>query len=438
VTSELMIMKRRIFSLLLLCLLLLAACRQEVPRVAELATATLMPIVTQTERATASPVPSRTPLPTFTFTPTETAIPPTATLSPTPTLTPTLVGIVQSLQAVNVREGPGTNFGSFTALVPGTGVQIIGRDAEGDWLNVRLEDGREGWVSARLLTIPATETPFPTMTPSPDLTALFLGTPLPTAFLGGGTVTPTPPSSVVTATPFGFEASPAPTDANALPTGSSPLSFIPTAPSEALLLTSTALVRNAATTTATRTPTLLPTAEREITLPPTLAANVTANATTSANSGTPTATLDVNVNQGLTDEQVKALTGVDVFAFCDNVRAYGIGAPKNLTAGSTIDIYWAWFAADEQQVQQHVGAAVHDLRLNGQPLPNVDQYRTRIRREGDGYAVYWYVPYGPLAAGNYEVTYSLTWTRQITDGNRFYGPETSIPFEQESCKFTVK
>jgi hypothetical protein len=170
-----------------------------------------------------------------------------------------------------------------------------------------------------------------------------------------------------------------------------------------------------------------------------VAANGTANATAIVpTSGTPLATVDVNVNQGLTDEQVKALSGVDVFAFCDNVRAYGIGAPKNLVAGSTIDIYWAWFAAEERQAQQHVAAAVHDLRINGQPIQDVNQYRTRIWREGEYYAVYWYVPYGPLAVGDYEITYALTWTAQITDGNRFYGPETSIPFEQESCKFSVK
>src|SRR5262245_39931427 len=127
-------------------------------------TATLLPVVSQTERVTETPVPTRTPLPTFTYTPTLTSVPPTETLSPTPTLTPTVSGIVAWLQPVNVREGPDVNFNILTSINPGTGVIVIGQNPEGTWLNVRLEDGREGWMSSRLVRIEPTATPFPTFT----------------------------------------------------------------------------------------------------------------------------------------------------------------------------------------------------------------------------------------------------------------------------------
>jgi hypothetical protein len=430
-------------TLLLVLGVMIAACTQQPERIQELPpTATLLPILSQTPRLTATPVPSRTPLPTFTFTPTETVPPPTPSNTPSPTLTPTIVGVVQSLNRVNVREGPGLSFDDFVSLTPGTNIQILGRDAEGEWYNIRMEDGREGWISSRLVFLPPTATPFPTLTPSPNLTALFLGTPLPTAFLGGGTITPTPPGSVMTATPIGA-AGTAEVVEGASPTTTPETvanAFIPVIPRpdlDALDATATALVASGvASTTPTRTPTLLPTSDRQIALPSPVsgspAAESTADVTAEA-SGT-----EVTTNEGLTDEQVQALSGVDVFAFCDNLPRYGIGAPRNLAAGSTIDIYWGWFAREEAQVLQHVNNALIELRVNGQLIENINTYRTRIRREGQDYVTYWYVPYGPLNAGTYEITYIVTWETTVTDGYELFGPETNTPFEQESCSFTVR
>lgn len=423
--------------------LLLAACTQAPESIQELPpTATLLPILSQTPRLTATPVPSRTPLPTFTFTPTETVPPPTPSDTPSPTLTPTIIGIVSSVQRVNVREGPGLTYSDITSLAAGTEIQILGRDLDGTWYNIRMEDGREGWISSRLVFLPATATPFPTLTPSPNLTALFLGTPLPTAFLGGGTITPTPPGSVMTATPIGAAGT------EKVVEGASPTTtpetvanaFIPVIPRpdlDALDATATALVASGvASTTPTRTPTLIPTSEREIALPSPISgspiAEGTAEVTAAADSE------EITTNEGLTDEQVQALRGVDVFAFCDNLTKYGIGAPRNLAAGSTIDIYWGWFAREEAQVLQHVNNATIELRVNGQLIENINNYRTRIRREGQDYVTYWYVPYGPLSAGSYEITYSVTWERSITDGYEYFGPGTNKPFEQETCTFTVQ
>lgn len=413
---------------------LLAACQPEARTIVELPTATLQPIASQTARLTATPVPSNTPLPTFTFTPTDVPPSSTPTLSPTPTMTPTITGIVQSLQNVNVREGPGVTYSGFTALTPGTGVQIIGRDNTGDWLNIRLEDGREGWISTRLMFIPPEATDLPTMTPSPDMTSLALGTPLPTAILGGGTVTPTPPAAIVTATPIG---TPAESPATSTPPRSV-LDLVPEIPlvnNSSIDLTATVLYQGAPSITPTITPTLLPTATagRELTLaaPGTPSTPATA-APTPANG-----TLNTTVNEGLTEDEVRALRGVDVFAFCDKT-AYGIAKPTNLTAGSTIDIYWAWFAREEAQVLQHVNAAKITLAVNGTPIADLTPYRTRIRREDDNFATYWYVPYGPLTAGEYKITYSMTWDRAITDGYAMFGPGTSTETEEESCTFTVR
>ena len=107
--------------------------------------------------------------------------------------------------------------------------------------------------------------------------------------------------------------------------------------------------------------------------------------------------------------------GVDVFAFCNN-PVYGIGAPSNLTDGSTIEIFWAWFASTDAYLRQHIANATHELRINGTQIANVDQFRSAPRQRGRDQVVYWYVPYGPLEAGNYRITYRVTWRNAINDG----------------------
>ncbi|MGB1285202.1 MAG: SH3 domain-containing protein [Aggregatilineales bacterium] len=426
-------------------------------------TATLLPIPGQLPQDTATPVPSRTPLPTFTFTPTETSIPPTNTLSPTPTITPTIGGIIESLQRVNVREGPGTNFSAVEALDAGTGIQILGKDDEaGAWYNIRLEDGTEGWIASRLVRVEPTPTTLPSPTPSPDLTALALGTPLPTAIIGGGTVTPTPPLSISTATPVGFSGSVAQVaeetpDPDA-PTATATESFIPVVgfPDvnlSSINMTATALVGNAATLTPSVTSEAA--IDRVITISPDDSDenedNVDTNATIAAadadNTPSDEDTVPV-VTQENADETLDSNTplptatlrprqGVRVFAFCDN-GAYGVARPAPIAAGSDIQIYWAWFARTVAQVNSHIDNANFEVRLNGDEIDILDEYRREIGREGIDYVAYWYIPVENLAAGTYEITYSVSWDEAITDGYQSYGPETGNPFEQETCTFEVR
>jgi hypothetical protein len=418
--------------LLMVGLVALAACTTQQETVAGIPTSTFLPIPSQQPRFTATPESTRTPLPTFTFTPTDTPIPPTQTNTPVPTPTPTVAGIVQSLQRVNVRTGPGENFESFDSLAPGTGVQIIGQTADGAWFNVRLEDGREGWMAARLLFIAATATPFATPTPSPDMTALFSANPLPTSILGGGTVTPTPPGIAVTATTIGAR----PTEViQASPTATQPLvpivSSVPMVDLGVVQLTATALARGAATPTASFTPPAPATEARILTVVP----QGTGSSATLVTSPTimPTAGVATAAAGGVDNP-----ANPNVFAFCGNVPKFGIGAPTNLRVGQTIDIWWDWYAKEASQVQDHIDHSQHDVRVNGQPVANVNSYVTPIRRSGSDYAASWYIPYGPLAAGTYEITYVVTWDEPIVDGYTSFGPGTNKPFEQETCTFTVR
>ncbi|MFN2172297.1 MAG: protein kinase domain-containing protein [Candidatus Promineifilaceae bacterium] len=146
------------------------------------------PLVTELyETAT----PEETPLSTMTATP-EATIPATATDTPFPTETPQPIFRIVP-DSANVRIGPGTIYDVTGYVYQGDGLEILGRsNSEFVWLNIRSENGTQGWVAAdvgqlewdrELMEIEIAATipplPTPTMTPTPTNTPI-PPTPLPT------------------------------------------------------------------------------------------------------------------------------------------------------------------------------------------------------------------------------------------------------------------
>jgi uncharacterized protein YraI len=62
------------------------------------------------------------------------------------------LGVVAVTGTLNVRFGPGIAFTSFAALTNGENVTLEGRSADGAWIQIRLADGRLGWVSSQYLS----------------------------------------------------------------------------------------------------------------------------------------------------------------------------------------------------------------------------------------------------------------------------------------------
>lgn len=58
---------------------------------------------------------------------------------------------VVTAQTLNVRKGPGTNYDRITVISLGTEFTILKK--EGDWYNIRLKDGKEGWVHSGFIKI---------------------------------------------------------------------------------------------------------------------------------------------------------------------------------------------------------------------------------------------------------------------------------------------
>ena len=67
---------------------------------------------------------------------------------PAPTPAPTGPTAVVITGALNVRSGPGLGYSVVTTIYNGHTVTMIGRNAAGGWVKVRLTTGQEGWVNA--------------------------------------------------------------------------------------------------------------------------------------------------------------------------------------------------------------------------------------------------------------------------------------------------
>jgi len=114
---------------------------------------------TPTPKATQLTLP--TPFPTVTPKPTETPIP---TVTPLPTTPSTIPQILPSEQApttgrvavdgptrARLRSGPGTDFDSLDGVNNGTQVEVFGVTEARNWLLVRANEGRLGWIAADLV-----------------------------------------------------------------------------------------------------------------------------------------------------------------------------------------------------------------------------------------------------------------------------------------------
>jgi uncharacterized protein YraI len=108
----------------------------------------IVEVDTPTSTPTSTPTPTRTPTPPPTETPTPTRTP---TETPKPTETPSKSEAIA--EGSNLRTGPGTNYDKAGTLIKNQKVEIVGKNADGSWLQIKTADGKIGWVLATLVTV---------------------------------------------------------------------------------------------------------------------------------------------------------------------------------------------------------------------------------------------------------------------------------------------
>jgi hypothetical protein len=129
----------------------------------------------------------------------------------------------------------------------------------------------------------------------------------------------------------------------------------------------------------------------------------------------------------------------DILAYCDDPNFAAGAANRVLSTSANVIVYWTWEASTPEQIQDQIDYGVYDVKLNDKPLADWKNYRTAVtRKDQKTWHVYWYVPVGSLEAGEYTVTYALTWTRKVEDGIKSFGPGGDEEANSGSCKFTVK
>ena len=106
--------------------------------------------------------------PTFTAT-SEYVVTPTAPSTPTPE---NQITFTVNSAVVNVRKGPGTNFGIINQVKEGRKFEANGTNQSGDWLRFCCVDDEDGWIYKPLVIIEDSELPIvvvviPTALPSP-------------------------------------------------------------------------------------------------------------------------------------------------------------------------------------------------------------------------------------------------------------------------------
>lgn len=69
---------------------------------------------------------------------------------------------------VNLRDGPGMSYKNVGSIKQGSSMELL--EDKGNWLHVRLQDGKEVWVSKEATTL-APKTPPPSSTPAPPSTS---------------------------------------------------------------------------------------------------------------------------------------------------------------------------------------------------------------------------------------------------------------------------
>lgn len=124
---------------------------------------------------------------------------------------------------------------------------------------------------------------------------------------------------------------------------------------------------------------------------------------------------------------------VEVLAYCQqrNVR------PPRPTTNDNVYVEWSWFVARADLMDEHLGNANYEVRLDGDLLENWERYATDIKLEDGVWIVYWYYPVGTLDAGDHEIDFRLTWDDPVNDGYQQFGPGTANEVDTGNCNFTV-
>ncbi len=127
----------------------------------------------------------------------------------------------------------------------------------------------------------------------------------------------------------------------------------------------------------------------------------------------------------------------DVLVYCDKPGSQG-ETRQTFPSGTSITLWWSWFARTPEQLDDHIQAAQYEIRVDDLAVGNWQDFRTSVIQKAGNYWVYWYVPIGRPPVGEHRIDYKLTWTRKISDGYQTFGPGGELESDSGTCAFTIQ
>jgi SH3-like domain-containing protein len=182
-----------------------------------------------------------------------------------------------------------------------------------------------------------------------------------------------------------------------------------------------------------------------VTVPERTAVPIFATAELTARAALPRSTLTFPTS--VPTLRARANTRTDVLAYCD-LPGFRSEANKVFGANERISVYWTWFARTAEQIQDHLDAGFYEVQLERKEgetwqlvrkLEDYTNFRTAtVRLSATRQEVRWFVPIGTLESGEYRVSYRLTWSRRIEDGDKSFGPGGDEEINTGTCLFRVR
>ncbi len=138
-----------------------------------------VPVSTPPRRITVAPSPTRPAAENAGGRPLPTPIAPTPANTATPAAPSNVVAVVEA-QTLNAREGPGTGQPVMAVIEQGQQFDVVGRNLEASWFELRLSPGKTGWVAGEWIRLqPAGSNPRPPAAPRPAVAPTVAAAPPP-------------------------------------------------------------------------------------------------------------------------------------------------------------------------------------------------------------------------------------------------------------------
>ena len=125
-----------------------------------------------------------------------------------------------------------------------------------------------------------------------------------------------------------------------------------------------------------------------------------------------------------------------IFAECQDVEG---ADPGLLYDTDELRVFWSWFANTAHQVRDHIDNARYGVSLNGQAFPLVQVSNIKQIPDSTNWWVFYTVNLGDKwTPGGYDIRFSLTWDKAITDGYEDFGPGTANERIDSGCHFKIE